>query len=222
MIVPWPGVLKFVAHGRPTLELVLKLGWRPAARYTNLRDIRGLPFRDHGFLDVHWRQYDFGRHIEAAARCRPLITVARDVERLCDLEPVLAEAEKLRRYARFVVIVPKDPKLASRLSDVIPACYLLGYSVPSRYGGTTIPPRHFIRPVHLLGGRPDVQRPLASQMPVVSLDFNRFSLDAQFGDYFDGVTFRRHPKGGYMRCLSDSIKNIEQLWCHYMPKHTAV
>src|SRR6266571_3660079 len=99
-MIPWQGVLKFVAHGRPTLKLVLSLGWRPAARYTNLRDVRGLHFEDHGFLDIHWKRYDFSRHLEAAAQFRPLITVARDVERACHLESVLKEAESLKCYAR--------------------------------------------------------------------------------------------------------------------------
>lgn len=63
-MVPWKGVLKFVAHGRRTLQLVQRYGWRPAARYTNMRDVRGLPFKNNGFLDIHWKRYDFGRHLE--------------------------------------------------------------------------------------------------------------------------------------------------------------
>jgi len=111
-MVPWQGVLKFVAHGRPTLKFVLQHGWRPAARYTNLRDIRGLPFEGNGFLDIYWKRYDFARHLEAAEQLRPLITVARDVEQIRYLDSVLKEAEHLGRYAKFVVVVPKDPKLA--------------------------------------------------------------------------------------------------------------
>jgi hypothetical protein len=215
--VPWKGVLKFIAHGRQTLHLATKLGWRPAARYTNLRDVRGFPFAGHGFLDVHWRKYDFERHVQATAELRPLMTVARDVQTSKHLDKILGEAERLQHYAKIVVIVPKDRRLAKHLCDSIPSNFVLGFSVPTRYGATVIHPRHFQRPVHLLGGRPDVQRVLASQMPVVSLDCNRFTLDAQFGDYFDGETFRPHPRGGYMRCLRDSARNIERLWHNYDP-----
>jgi len=56
---------------------------------------------------------------------------------------------------------------------------------------------------------------LASEMPVQSFDTNRFTLDAAFGDYFDGERFRPHPIGGYHRCLDDSIKNINRLWESY-------
>jgi hypothetical protein len=112
------------------------------------------------------------------------------------------------------VLVPKDPLLASRFAE-LPKEFLLGYSVPSRYGATRISPEAFDRPVHLLGGRPDIQRRLAHQMPVFSIDANRFTLDAAFGDYFDGETFRPHPEGGYHKCLTDSVKNITALWTNY-------
>jgi hypothetical protein len=195
--------------------LAAQSGWYPAARYTNLRDIRKVAFRKVGFLDIHWKQYNFLRHLESVRDAAPLITVARDIESIWDTEAILREAEALARHAAFVVIVPKDPRLARKLDALVPREYILGYSVPTRYGGTSIPPEFFTRPVHLLGGRPDIQRRLGALMPVVSLDCNRFTLDAAFGDFFDGKRFRPHPRGGYRRCLTDSIKNIDMLWDDY-------
>jgi hypothetical protein len=93
--------------------------------------------------------------------------------------------------------------------------FRIGYSVPTRYGGTTICPTKFIGDVHLLGGRPDVQRSLANHMQVASLDGNRFTLDAQFGDYFDGSRFKPHPIGGYAACLDESPTQIAKLWEDY-------
>jgi uncharacterized protein DUF6610 len=104
------------------------------------------------------------------------------------------------------------------MEEIIPKEYLLGYSVPTKYGGTTIHPKWFRRGVHLLGGRPDVQRQLARLMRVVSIDCNRFTFDARFGDYFDGEIFRPHPTGGYVNCLADSIQNINAIWKAYSPK----
>ena len=52
-------------------------------------------------------------------------------------------------------------------------------------------------------------------MPVFSFDCNRFTLDASFGDYFDGEIFRPHPTGGYERCIEESIININALWDDY-------
>jgi uncharacterized protein DUF6610 len=52
-------------------------------------------------------------------------------------------------------------------------------------------------------------------MHVRSLDCNRFTLDAAFGDYFNGEIFKPHPEGGYERCIEDSLRNINALWKDY-------
>ena len=35
------------------------------------------------------------------------------------------------------------------------------------------------------------------------------------GDFFDGERFRPHPRGGYRRCLRDSVQHIDRLWRTY-------
>ena len=211
-------ILKFVAHSATVLNIAMTHGWLPGARYTNLRDVR--KFDRLGFLDIDWKNYDFARHLQAAQYTKPLITVARDVEEKRDLRRIIDQAFRLLEWAAHVVIVPKDPLLEKRLSKAIPSEFLLGFSVPTRYGGTKLSPAAFKRPVHLLGGRPDVQRKLADLMPVVSIDTNRFTLDAAYGDYFDGQIFRPHPVGGYRRCLDDFVRNITALWRGYTVKDT--
>jgi hypothetical protein len=208
-------VRRFVTHSFRVADIARRHGWFPGARYTNLRDIRR--FERLGFLDIDWKNYSFARHLSAARSTNPMLTVARDIEDIDQLLRTLDEAHELRRYADDVIIVPKDPQLRDCLNEAIPPEFLLGFSVPTRYGGTVIPLNAFRRPVHLLGGRPDVQRRLASALPVVSVDCNRFTLDASFGDYFDGDCFRPHPQGGYDRCLEASIKNINKLWLNYDP-----
>lgn len=198
-------------HGRLTLRLCRRFGWLPGARYTNLRDIRGLD--EIGLIDIDWKNYDFARHLAAVKSVRPLLTVARDIEKLSALGQVLAQAYELSRFARYVIIVPKDRRLADGLSEFVPSVFILGYSVPTRYGGTRVPLESFKdRPVHLLGGRPDAQLKLFHFLKVFSVDVNRFTLDAEFGDYFDGKTFRPHPVGGYHKCIRDSMRNITRCW----------
>ncbi len=209
------GPIKFVAHSRRVLGIASTHGWRPGARYTNARDVRGTEFAGIGFLDINWKKYDFHRHLAAAERLRPFMTVARDIESIEQLAPILEEARKLKQFAQHVVLVPKDPRLHGRFDELLPRDFILGFSVPTRYGGTSLSPENFNRPVHLLGGRPDIQRQLATLMPVVSVDCNRFTLDAQFGDYFDGQRFRPHPVGGYELCLQESIVNITRSWSGY-------
>lgn len=210
------GVMKFIAYNKGIIRQAMAYGWLPAARYTNLRDVKGLG--KLGLLDIDWKNYNFKRHLQATESIRPFITVARDVESKNQLKRIIDQAFELNLYADFVVIVPKDVRLSDDLNEIIPGDFLLGYSVPSKYGGTKIAPKFFKRPVHLLGGRPDIQRNLGKIMPVVSFDCNRFTLDASFGDYFDGEIFRPHPIGGYQRCISDSLANITALWNDYHPK----
>jgi hypothetical protein len=203
--------LRIICHGRATLELATARGWLPGARYTNLRDLR--TFNRIGLIDIDWEHYDFARHLAAVQEVRPHLTIARDVVDAGQLGEVLEQAGELSRWVHRVVVVPKDPRLARRLSDLVPAQFLLGYSVPTRYGATSIPVEAFKRrPVHLLGGRPDVQHRLAQQLEVYSFDGNRITLDAAFGDYFNGSGFRPHPTGGYHRCIEASLQSIDRLW----------
>lgn len=208
-------VLKFIAHSKNAISIAQKHGWHPGARYTNLRDIKSFDFKRNGFLDINWKKYDFFKHIDAAAQHTPKLTIARDIECIFQLESILREAEKLTQYCDHVALVPKDKNLNGRLKELIPKEFMLAYSVPTKYGGTQVSIESFDRPVHLLGGRPDIQRKLANRLNVFSLDCNRFTLDAQFGDYFDGNKFRPHPSGGYENCLHESLININKIWQDY-------
>lgn len=202
--------VRIICHSRFVIDRALPLGWKPGARYTNLRDVKHL---DHVyFVDIDWKNYDFERHLKAVRQVGPTMTVARDVTVGDHIDDVLHEACILASVAETVIVVPKDPRLTQKRRLGVPDMFRLGYSVPTRYGGTAISPEKFIGDVHLLGGRPDVQRELARVMNVKSLDGNRFTYDARFGDYFDGETFRPHPSGGYEECLRASLSNIRELW----------
>lgn len=206
-------VTRFVTHSYRVISAAIRHGWLPGARYTNLRDVRR--FDRLGFLDIDWRNYNFDRHLRAARSTRPIMTVARDIDDPTILDVVVDQARELARYCDHVIIVPKHDRLAEIMETVIPNQFIFGFSVPTKYGGTSLAPHLFKRHVHLLGGRPDVQRELANIMNVVSMDCNQFTLDAAFGDYFDGETFRPHPQGGYDRCIEQSVININQLWMGY-------
>jgi len=207
--------IQFVAHGKPVQRIAAGFGWRPGARYTNLRDVKHVAFHKLGFLDIHWKEYSFRQHLAAAELTKPHLTVARDIENIDCLEKILVEAEELRKHASYVVVVPKDAKLTKLLESAIPPHFLLGYSCPTRYGKTPIPPEMFQRPVHLLGGRPDIQRSLANIMPVYSFDCNRFTIDASYGDYFDGIRFRPLGEHNYYECIRRSLTGINAIWADY-------
>ncbi len=205
--------LRFASHSKKVQNIAINQGWIPSARYTNLRDIK--TYKKIGFIDIDFKNYSFERHLEAVEKHRPHLTVARDIFNLDELSAILEEAEQLNKYADKVIIVPKDIRFAGKIEDLIPKHFILGYSVPTKYGGTELDPYEFKRPTHLLGGRPDVQRKLAEKINVYSFDCNRFTLDAGFGDYFVGDKFQPHPTGGYDNCIVDSITNINKLWSEY-------
>jgi len=210
-------VVKFVCHSYQVVSQAVKLGWLPGARYTNLRDVR--KFERLGFLDIEWEDYNYHMHLQATKDTRPMLTVARDIIDASELDCILDEAFELSQWADTVVVVPKDLRLEPLLPDVVPKNFLLGYSVPTRYGDTKLSLACFLRrEVHLLGGHPATQRALGNRLRVRSLDCNRFTLDAAFGDFFDGETFRPHPIGGYDLCIRESILNINRLWEDYHPK----
>lgn len=203
--------LKFAAHSKLVQDITTAHGWLPAARYTNLRDVRS--YSSLGFLDIDWKDYNFEAHIRAAEKTRPHITIARDVIHLDDLTDILSEADRLLEFSERVAIVPKDERFNHQgLSDLIPARFMLAYSVPSRYGGTAVSPEHFDRETHLLGGSPARQLELADKLKVYSLDCNRFTIDAKFGDRFDGTRFISARHLGYRECLTQSVLAINDAW----------
>lgn len=207
-------VKKFICHSYHVSSIAMSLGWFPGARYTNLRDIR--KYDRLGFLDIDWVSYNYQRHLKVTKDTRPMFTVARDILNIAELDEVLSQAHELSQWADNVIIIPKDPKLITMLPDVIPTQFILGYSVPTKYGKTTLPFKCFRkRRVHLLGGHPLRQRSIARYMNVISLDCNRFTIDATYGDYFDGQIFKPHLVGGYTNCIKDSIISINELWKNY-------
>ena len=207
-------ILKFICHSHKVTSIALDYGWLPGARYTNLRDVK--KYDKLYFLDIDWKKYNYRKHLEVAKETHPMITVARDIMELGDLTQILKEASELSLYAEKVIIVPKDEKLAPYLPDIIPDNFLLGFSVPTNYGGTSLKMECFSsRKVHLLGGHPAKQRILGNFLNIFSLDCNRITLDAKYGDYFDGVTFRPHNLGGYDLCLKDSLSNVNKIWEDY-------
>lgn len=130
------------------------------------------------FCDQDWHRPNRATYMAGLAHHRPTVATVLDWERLEQLPEVLDWAEEAAGYCRRVVIVPKVMGGIDHLPRWIGAAdIVLGYSVPTRYGGTSLPIWEFAGwPVHLLGGSPQRQmqtylhlRPIAE---VVSADGN--------------------------------------------------
>lgn len=151
-----------------------------------------------GFVDNEFKAYDHAWHTEIVKLIRPKYATVCDLmtETQCkrasiayhSKEEILDWAYELKEYAQNVILIPKFDCL-----DWIPPEFVLGYSVPTTYGGTPLPVEAFRgRRVHLLGGGWQAQLAHMAQLgdDVVSLDNNYAQKIAKFGQFFfpDGST----------------------------------
>lgn len=166
------------------------------------------------FVDNEFKFYDHDHHLEVVRHFRPKYATVRDVmtPEQCQeagieyypLETILEWAEELEQYATNVIVIPKYDCL-----DQIPDRYMLGYSVPSSYGGTPLPVEMFKgRRVHLLGGSWKAQLAHMAVLgdDVVSLDNNHISVIAnQWGQFCD--------KDGSTRQMSEiGFSDLSNVW----------
>jgi len=130
------------------------------------------------FADQDWKKPDRVAYMAALAEHRPVIATILDWEREGQLPEVLDWAEEAAQFVERVLIVPKVIGGIGQIPRTIgkhPVA--LAYSVPTRYGGTSVPIWEFAGwPVHLLGGSPQKQMEAYSYLrniaDVISADSN--------------------------------------------------
>lgn len=168
--------LIFCAAGNPAMmRIAVAAGYRYGAR---LPDTVYPEIAPLWFCDQDYARPDRAGYMAALAVHRPAMATVLDLERADQLPEVLDWAAEAAQYAGRVVIIPKCYGIIARLPRVIAGAeVVLGYSVPTRYGGTAVPCWEFAGwPVHLLGGSPQAQmwtwRQLSAVADVVSADGN--------------------------------------------------
>lgn len=136
------------------------------------------------FLDMDWNSPDPDKLIQAAQEHRPKYVVAGDYLRDEDnADRVNSRARTLRNYADNVIVVPKSPGDFEH----VPKWCVVGYSVPTDYGGTDIPLREYLtlpNQIHILGGTPHRQFGIVSSLwldNVCSIDGNSIHKAATIG-----------------------------------------
>ncbi len=150
-------------------EIAIRTGFLYGARLPH----RGLHFPIH-FADQDWRKPDREGYMTALDQHRPQVATVLDLECSAQMDEVLGWAEDAARYTSRVIIIPKASGVVAQLPRrVAGAEVVLGYSVPTSYGGTAIGLWEFDGwPVHLLGGSPHAQLRLRHYLRVVSADGN--------------------------------------------------
>ncbi len=148
-----------------------------------------------------------------------------------EIERALRRAEELAPYCDHPLIIPKAPGVIGRLPREIGGkALVLGYSVPTSYGGTELCVWDFAGwPVHLLGGNARRQVELCGYMDVISVDGNLAWRLARRGvtvreNGAAGPTLKQADgqrwsgENGCLEALRRSLINLKSFWL----RHTEV
>lgn len=185
-----------------------ELGVRSCGRYNPVPSLTN-------FVDNDWENYNHYRHLEMVKRVKPKLATARDICCIDDFDEILTEAEQIARFCQFGVIL--IPKVAVRIPD-LDFNYILGFSVPTRYGRCDLPLSYFgDSPVHLLGGSPYRQLEYSRLLNVVSLDCNTFMLLAKYGKstWPDASPREQKLASSCYGAFRVSVQRTKQYWSHY-------
>jgi len=112
------------------------------------------------FADQDWKNPSRETYMNYLRKFRPVMATVLDWEEDEQLSEVLDWAEEAAELVTGgVIIIPKVMGGTSVLPRTIDGRrVILGYSVPTKYGGTDVPLWEFAGwPVHLLGGSPQKQ-----------------------------------------------------------------
>jgi hypothetical protein len=163
-----PDLISCVGGNRAFAKATIESGWLYGARLPTTI------YEQLYFADQDWKNPDRENYMAALAIHRPDVATVLDWEQPEQLPEVLAWAEEAAQYCRRVVVVPKVSGQLDRIPERIGGAEIvLGYSVPTSYGGAELWLGEFgRRAVHLLGGSPQKQMRLFRYLNVVSADGN--------------------------------------------------
>lgn len=213
-----PVDLVYCADGnRRFAQIAIEAGFK----YGSQLPARGLPFAPW-FTDQNWKNPNRGRYIAELEKHRPHLATVLDWEREEQLADVLGWAEDAAPFVEVVMIIPKVIGGVARLPRLVGGKPVrLGYSVPTKFGGTQVPAWEFYDwPVHLLGGSPKKQYEIAQYINVVSADGNYSQLMAtKYCEFWDGREWQeladfggKVEKDAIYEAFRRSCENIIKMW----------
>jgi len=135
------------------------------------------------FLDYPFKDGDsfLEQHLELIKHFKPKYAVCPDIFEECKLKFYIDYAYKLLQYSQCVIIVPK----VFDIIKIIPEDFIIGYSVPTKYGSTPITLFEIgSRKVHLLGGGIRKIEDLMSYLNVISFDSNSWVKGNHIGGWY--------------------------------------
>ena len=189
--------------------------WLYGARYPSTIYETPIEFVDIDFKRAEDPEY-LERYIGFVQKIEPKYAVLPDAFKIDDLDTCYTIAERLTDAVDTFIIVPKFSGCIERLPEKIGRSVVrIGYSVPTRYGGTDVPIWEFDnREVHLLGGSLKKQVALLDYLNVRSLDGNYCAKMANYGRYYDvagrQIQMDKEDPVDYFGKIRLSLENIRQ------------
>lgn len=143
------------------------------------------------FADQNWKKPNREEYVKALSIHKPHMATVLDLERPNQVDEVLGWGEDIAPFVEVVMMIPKYKGAIADIPLIIGGKPVrLGYSIPTEFGGTSVPLRDFYDwPVHLLGGGPTIQMELCAHLNVVSADGNAAQKAAIRGFVFAGTTW---------------------------------
>lgn len=170
----------YCADGNPRFgALAVQHGFKYGAQLPNT--VYFSPY----FCDQSWRMPNRPGYMTALKQHRPALATVLDLERMDQFDEVISWAQEAAQYVtEAVIIIPKVRGAIKKMPRTIGGVSVrLGYSVPTRFAGTTVPLTEFIDwPIHLLGGSPSSQLKLAGIGEGNNRLFDAPALDVQSAD----------------------------------------
>lgn len=195
---------------RRFMDIAVNAGYWPGTQYP--KKVYVAPH----FMDQDWKCPDRQRYMAGLAQYRPTMATVLDWERHDQLPEVLDWAAEAAQYVQQVVIIPKVHGGIDRLPRAIgTAEIVLGYSVPTKFGGTDTQIAEFQEwPVHLLGGSPHRQMQIAHYVTAISADGSMPSTMACRAKYWDSGRWVpiEHGSDAPYRAFAQSCRNIMAAW----------
>ncbi len=199
----YPDLIYCATGNRQYAQIATQLGMRYGTR---------LPSRVYHenifFADQDWKRPDKDKYMRALAQHEPYIATVLDYESPAQFDEVMTWAEEASRYVQIIVVIPKFSGAISHIPESVNnKTVRLGYSVPTRYGATSVPVWEFgRREVHLLDDRPAKQLMLKHYINVKSADIN----------YFHHVVRRGEAIYGNRRLHVNSVYSVDKYKAIYL------
>lgn len=204
-------------------EIAMKYGYKMGIR------LPAKPVVDNIFFaDQDWHNPNLQEYVNHISIVKPKLCTVIDIEYPDQFFDAIYWSECISIYCNKIIIIPKCKGIIDNIPEKINnSDIILGFSVPTEYGGTRIPPHMFAnRKVHLLGGSPHSQIKLFHYMKqfceIISIDGNMHKLMSKYCKFWKGGKWISlnslgisNMNNAHLKAFDLSCRYISEYWNNY-------